>query len=319
MFKFITKVVLLAIVIFIALFIADFITTEGLKKNTSNVYDVWNKIYNGEINSNLIINGSSIAEVQISPKILDSTLVTSSYNLGMSGYSFLMQKARNDVFLEHNKHPDIIIQIVGDGTLRKKEGLFQVAQFLPYLEDPIIANATKKYEGLSFSDYTIPFLKYSGKFKTITKGVASFCNVEFLTSDRYKGYTSNDFKWDSRFDDFKKENPNGKKIDISESIVKLFESYLNTETQKGTKIVLVFTPTFNELENYMLNRTKIINLYKSISKKYNILFLDYSKSDYTMNKELFYNANHLNKKGAELFTRKLALDIKAHTHNNVYN
>lgn len=311
MFKFITKVILLGIIFLITLFIINFITTEGLKKNTSNVYDVWNKIYKGEINSKLIINGSSIAEVQISPQIIDSTLSTTSYNFGMSGYSFLMQKARYDVFLEHNKQPDIIIQIVGDGTFCKKEGLFQLSQFLPYLDDPIITNATQKYEGLTFSDYNIPFFKYSGKFKTITKGVASFCNVEFLTSNRYKGYASNNVKWDSRFDDFKEENPNGKKIDISDTIVSLFESYLYTETQKGTKIILVFTPTFTELEKYMLNRNKVINLYKSISKKHNILFLDYSKSDFTMSKELFYNANHLNKKGAELFTKKLALDIKA--------
>lgn len=318
MFKFIIKLALLAIVLFMTLFIIDFVATEGLKKNTSNIYVVWNKIYDGKIDSDLIINGSSIAEVQISPKILDSTLTISSYNLGMSGYSFLMQKARYDVFLEHNKRPDIIIQIVGDGTFDKKAGLFQLDQFLPYLDDPIITNITQKYEGINFSDYNIPFFKYSGKFKTVTKGVASFCNVEFLTSNKYKGYASNDFKWDSRFDDFKKKNPKGKKINISDSIVNLFESYINTETQKGTEMFIVFTPTFTELEKYMVNRGEIIKLYKSIAEKHNVTFLDYSNSDLSLKKELFYNANHLNKKGAELFTRKLSLDIKALTYNTFY-
>jgi hypothetical protein len=229
-----------------------------------------------------------------------------------------MQKAKYDVFLEHNNRPDIIVQIVGDGTFTKKEGMFQLDQFLPYLDDSIINNTTKKYEGLNFVDYNIPFLKYSGKFKTVIKGVSSFCNYEFLSSNKYKGFASNDFKWDSRFDEFKKNNPNGKLIKISNTIKKIFESYIISEKQKGVEIIIVFTPTYAELEKYMLNRKEIINIYNSISQKYNVTFLDYSKSDFTRNKELFYNANHLNKKGSELFSRKLALDIKARTHNILY-
>lgn len=313
MFGFIIKSGLLAIVLFIVLFTADFVITEGLKKNTSNVYIDWNKIYNGEIGANLIITGSSIAEVQVSPKILDSILNVNSYNLGISGYSFLMQKARYDVFLKHNNQPDVIVQIVGDGLFTKKEGLFLVEQFLPYLDDPVITNITRKYDGLNFIDYKIPFFKYSGKFKTILKGVTSYCNMEILTSNKYKGYTGNDFEWDYRFDAFKKENPKGIQMVISDSILNLFELFIHTETQKGTKIVIVFPPTLAELERYMLNRNEIINLFKSVSEKYNITFLDYSDSDFTMRKELFYNSNHLNKKGSELFSRRLALDLKAHT------
>jgi hypothetical protein len=84
MFKFIKESILLLTVLLITLYIADFVTTKGLKKNTSNVYIDWNKIYDGEIDANLIINGSSISEVQISPIILDSILNVSSYNFGMS-------------------------------------------------------------------------------------------------------------------------------------------------------------------------------------------------------------------------------------------
>ncbi len=54
-----------------------------------------------------------------------------------------------------------------------------------------------------------------------------------------------------------------------------------------------------------------MQIYHSFSKKYDIPFLDYSDdTSLTYDTAYFYNAMHLNKKGAELFTLKLANDIK---------
>jgi lysophospholipase L1-like esterase len=47
-----------------------------------------------------------------------------------------------------------------------------------------------------------------------------------------------------------------------------------------------------------------------ISIKYKIPFIDFSKDSMSYNKEYFYNATHLNKKGADLFTEKLIKKIK---------
>lgn len=314
--KFIVNSLLFALVLFSFLYLADAFITKGLKKNTSNVYLDWNNIFNGQINSNLIINGSSIAEVQISPYILDSILNTKSYNFGMSGFSFLMQKAKYDVYLENNEQPEIIIQIVGDGTFTKKEGLFQLTQFLPYLDNKTIRNTTKQYKGLDFTDYNIPLFKYSGEIETSIKGASSFFDYEFLTNNRYKGYASNDFEWDNKFDSFKKDNPKGKKMITSKAMKDLFDLYINEENQKGTQIFIVFPPTYEELDKYIINRDEIISYYRTISDKYSVIFLDYSNSEFSKRKELFYNANHLNTKGAELFSKRLALDLNERIHNN---
>ena len=72
-----------------------------------------------------------------------------------------------------------------------------------------------------------------------------------------------------------------------------------------------------ELEKYISNRSEIIHICDSLAKKYDIIFLDYSNSEFTMQKELFYNATHLNKKGSELFSKKLALDIKPFLTNHL--
>ena len=59
-----------------------------------------------------------------------------------------------------------------------------------------------------------------------------------------------------------------------------------------------------------------MDLYRQFAKKYDLIFLDYSNDPISYNKSLFYNANHLNAKGSEIFTRKLALDIKRSLKRN---
>lgn len=310
--KFILQIIPFAILAYCFLYICDTIITAGLKKNTSNVYKTWNEIYYGKSNSNLIINGSSIAEVQISPKIVDSILHVNSFNIGLSGYSFLMQMARYNVYLEHNKKPNTIIQIVGDGTLVKKEGLFQKNQFVPYLKDSLIKQATKKYKGFTELDYNLPLFKYSGDLRTVLKGLGSFCGFEPLKSKVYKGFESNDFEWDGKFDEFVKKYPSGLKYTNSEKIEDLFRQYIEEQSKAGIDVFLVFPPTYFELEKFMLSRSMIVDKYESIAKKYDhVYFLNYSSNaHFSEEKDLFYNANHLNSYGADLFTKQLVKDIK---------
>lgn len=311
--KFLVQIISFFVVAYVLLYVCDAIVSSGLRNNMSNVYKSWNEVYKGEVNADLIINGSSIAEVQISPKVVDSILHVNSFNLGMSGYSFLMQQAKYNVYLEHNKSPKIIIQIVGDGTLVKKEGLFQKTQFLPYLKDSIIENITKKYEGFTELDYQVPLFKYSDNFRTVLKGLGSFCGYEPLESDRYKGFSSNDFKWDDKFEEFVKKYPNGLKYTASQEIEDLFQKYIKTQSELGTVVFIVFPPTYYKVEKYMLSRAEFVHNYDMIAKKYNnVYFLNYSSnSQFSNKKDLFYNTNHMNSYGANFFTEYLCKDIES--------
>ena len=49
----------------------------------------------------------------------------------------------------------------------------------------------------------------------------------------------------------------------------------------------------------------VTELFKKFSKKYDIPFYDYSTDTLCFHKKYFYNALHLNKTGAEIFTNKL--------------
>lgn len=309
--KIILKALLFFAILFAVLKSLDVFISTGLKKSQSFFFVDWNSIYSGKINADIIVNGNSKAWHHVSPKILDSICNMSSYNLGIDGYDFIMQKAKYDVYLNHNTSPKVVIHIIGINTLVMRDDLFQKEQFAPYLTDTIIKNATSKYKGYSFFDYHVPLLRYAGQYKLIPNSVISLLGFSDTQKykNKYKGYEAYNKSWDGTFDTFIAANPNGKSFDINSNSLKLFKNYLETEKQNNTKIFLVYSPTYFESHSYVLNRNEIIKTFQDIAYNTNISFLDYSNLELTKDKSYFYNSQHLNKKGAELFSKILATDL----------
>lgn len=287
--KFIKKAILFFILIFSIFFITDYLITTGLKKSQSFFFVDWNRIYNSKINADIIINGNSKAWHHISPKILDSIYSTNSYNLGIDGYDFIMQKAKYDVYLNHNVKPKFIIQVVGNQTLTPRKDLFQHIQFSPYINDTIIKNATKHYKGFSEFDLKLPLVRYAGSINILPDSFLSLIGQDELLKDKnkYKGYEGWDKIWDTSFNTFKKNTPKGISPIISIYSLNLFKEYIKRETKKGIKIILIYSPTFHESQNYIVNREDIINTYKNIARENNIPFFDYSSHNITLQKKIF--------------------------------
>src|ERR1700747_729442 len=121
------------------LYLLQHIVDTGLRKSRYYYYSEWNDLFNGKINADLVVMGTSRAWVQVSPGILDSMLHLNSYNLGMDGTAFKIQYERFKMYMQHNKKPKYILQEVGyTSTLVKSDQLPVLQQFLPYLNDPIV-------------------------------------------------------------------------------------------------------------------------------------------------------------------------------------
>lgn len=269
------------------------------------------------MNADLIINGSSKALVQISPKIIDSVLNLNSYNLGMDGTGFIPQKMQYDLYLKYNKKPEIVVQIVSHGTLYKNVELYKYIKFAPYFDNEEIKKVSKKYKGFSTYDYYIPFIRYSGNPSIVINGLLNTIGIDLRKDNKYKGFLAQDKKWDNSFNDFKNNNPDGVSIRIEEHSIKLFENYIAECKNNNINVILVYPPTFMESKKYIKNEDEIVAYYKYIADKYQVPFLDYSDNVLSYSTEYFYNSQHLNRKGAELFTKELSVDIKNLLENNL--
>lgn len=308
--KFIKKLSLFGLVTLLVLAVVDVWVSYGLRKSTSNTMYTLNKIFDGKLGTDLVINGSSKALVHFSPAILDSVLNVNSYNLALDGTEFLVQNTQYNLLLKHNKPPKYVIQTVSSGTLVKNIEIRNQVQFAPYINVSEVRNLAKKYEGFECYDYYMPFVRYTGEYEQIVDGCASAFGLHLKNTAKYKGYAPRVAQWDSSFAEFKEMNSKGIRWDFDSLSISLFRQFLEANKQKGIQVFLVYPPTYYEFHSYLTNRQGILAFYKNTADEYDVPFLDYSDCYLSRDKSLFYNSQHLNKTGAELFTHLVAEDIK---------
>lgn len=310
--RFLIKISLFSTIVFLLFLGLEFLISEGLKKSKKHHFADWNALFKGEINADVIINGSSKALVQVSTIVIDSTLKVNSYNLGINGHDFYMQNSKYFAYTKYNTTPKLVVQIIGNGSLKKRTDLYAFDQFLPYIDDPIIKEVTQDYIGLTSFDYYLPFVRYFGSKTSINEGLISFFECLKKKSDphRYKGYRPNSAEWDGSFERFVRYCPNGKTIHLTDTSIQLFKKFLSYHKKEDIPLVLVYPPTYDKSQKYINNRAEIMALYDSMAQEYNIPLLDYSKLSMAKDKTYFYNSQHLNRKGAELFSKKLAQDLQ---------
>ena len=309
--KFIIKFIFYLIPLAIILITSEIIITSGLKKSNHDYFKSWNDIYTGNIKSDLIINGSSRAMVQVSTDILDSVLNVNSYNMGTNSLFFHLQYVKYNEFEKYNKTPDIILQTLDIFTLQRRKDLAEPLQFLPFIYKKDIRKTIRQYKkGFSLSEYYIPALRYINNPDIAEIGLNEFFNLKSYKTKKYKGYNPTMRKWDGKFEKFKKKYPNGIKRTLDKDIIKLFDKYLSECKGKGITVFLIYTPEFVEGHSMTKNRDEIFNTYVYFSEKYDFPFFDYSQDSISHNKNLFYNSQHLKAKGATLFSKILAKDIK---------
>jgi hypothetical protein len=292
----------------------DLTLSKLLKKSNTYAqgeYSVWNDLYNGKVNSEIVIYGSSRAWVHVDPQILKNELGVSSYNLGIDGHNFWLQYLRHKILLKYNQKPKYIILSVDSRTLEKRDNLFNSHQFLPYmLWDKDIINFTKSYYGYSNIDYYLPLLRYYGKKIVLVEATNNFLFSSNLKLDRNNGFKGMDRQWNNDFENAKNKLKHYK-AELNQESIQLFDRFLGECKENDMEAIFVYTPEFIEGQEFIQNREEIISLFKDFSDKYNISFLDYSDDEICSQKKYFYNASHLNKEGAEIFTKKLAEDLKS--------
>ena len=109
-------------------------------------------------------------------------------------------------------------------------------------------------------------------------------------------------------------------MEIDLASVNRFNSFLTDCETNNIQVIFVYTPAYIEGQKFVTNRNEIISLFQEIAIKHNILFLNYSDNSISKQKKYFYNALHLNKTGAELFTNELIKDlIRTNTQTGIYN
>lgn len=316
--KFGLTLILFSIPLFILGGLGDYFINRALRKSNHKYYIVWNDLVSGNLNSEVLVYGTSRARAHINSKILEDSLKLSAYNLGIDGYTFDMEYCRHRLVLEKNKKPSYIIQTLDYHMLGKIEDLYQYEQFYPYFDNETVLKTIKTYKGLNGWDYHLPLVRYFGSTEEIFSAINILLRPSHNIGNRYKGFYNFNQSWTKEFEIAKKSNNTiVQKLD-KESVI-LFEKFILETKKMKIPLIFVYTPEHIDGQHYVSNRRQIMSVYTYLAKKYNIPFIDYSNDSICFNREYFYNSEHLNLKGANIFSSKLASDLKLIIQNKDLN
>lgn len=273
-------------------------------------FSVWEDIYSGKMDCQVAVYGSSRAWCHYDPEILKDSLKAETYNLGMDGYGFYMQYMRHLEYFKYNKHPEYIILNLDLFTFEMPKGLYNATQFIPYMNG---SRNMKHYmmplKGFTRYDYYVPLIRYYGRKAESIGIISDAVRGRQSLPIRHKGYHANPSEWN---EDFKNAAKLMEKysIVIDSPAVELMDRFLTDCARENIKVVMVYSPENIAIRDFLRNKQQLVDLYRSIAQKHNLLFLDYSDDPLCYDRSNFYNASHLNARGSRLFTQKLGHYLK---------
>jgi len=280
-----------------------------LISNIASKYHVDKRIellLNNKLDKDLFILGSSRALNGIDPKTIQEQTNLSCYNMAVSGSNIEYHETILDLILQSKNQPKTIIYNLDDpGTLTLFTGkvIYQSQQLYPYVNNDfvngIIAHRLEKKE---WSTKVSATYRQNVNFMTAVKYLVQGkeeVNMEINNLDEYganlmvgksKGYEEMVYKESNPFQYNGEHQP----------YVDAFDRIISKCRKNNIRLMLVIPPVFFKTNKEFKNR--IIELVNNQCEIY-----DYSavfKDD-----SLFYNYGHLNKFGAQEYSKLLAKDI----------
>ncbi len=313
--EFFNKILLLLLVLLIGSILLDYFISINLTKCRSVEYaqgegGVWDDIYKSKINVDIAIYGSSLAWVQLDPAIIKDTLNLNAYNFGIDGHNIVMQYLRHKEYLKFNPKPKYIIYLADLSNFNRPTELYNMEQFMPYVFNSDIKAVISTYKGYDWFDLHLPLVRYYGHRKVINSAFKNALHIESKYGSRNFGYLGQEANWDESY--LRDANKKMKcwDVKVNGKVLNLFEEFIKNCLSQNIKLIFVCPPEHILGQKFICKRNYLLEQYNYFSEKYKIPFVNFSSDSICNNKFYFYNARHLNKIGAEIFTRKLVSIIK---------
>ena len=300
--RFLVKSSVVFFIMLIMMYLLDLIITNRLHHSEANMIKGMNECFFDSTNYEVVVMGSSRGLVQYDTRVFDSILGVNSYNASVDGRGIISQIIKYRVFEKRHGKPKLIIQNIDCFVLGEDNG-FEREQYLPYFFDKELFGMIKEREGFSEAERLVPLIRYAGYEQMIKEGLGIPNKME--KTEMYKGFKpSVSGIWD------------GKGLAHIEEIGfanhpqanSLFEEHLKECRNKGIIIVFVYAPLYFEAQQ-KINKNSLQEMYRtfeSFSELYDIPVLSWWNSPICVDTANFYNATHLNARGAKVFSEELA-------------
>jgi hypothetical protein len=314
--KIILYILEIIVISFLTAAVIQYFSDKGLRNLKNSIYNDWQNIIEGKINSDILIMGSSRGFVCYNSKVIEDKLKLKTFNISYNAAGYKLQQSKFDIYLKNNIKPKIIIQNIDLAHFNENRVLPEEFQFIPFLNNEYINDLVIPYDRKYNCFRYIPLLKYNQNLNLLKNGIyANFWdfNVEYETT--YAGYSPQQriFKVDSHnLKKLKKMSEDGLDINEYRRIFLRIVEFYNARFDGSTKIIFVWAPEHSLRLNkiYDLARNPLINELESIQRdNKNIYFINMSHDEISNHDNYFYDTFHLNKRGSQIFSKNLSIKI----------
>ncbi|MBA0884745.1 hypothetical protein [Flavobacterium undicola] len=256
-------------------------------------------ILEGKMNKAILIFGSSRAQHNLYSDAIQDSLKMPTFNLGYRGCTIDFQLFILKAVLKHNKKPEIIFLTIDDDR-----------EFLP--EKTLQFRYDKLYNLVKYQEITNELIArkelspFAVALYSARLGWEQFLKPNPIT--KYENWTATgtvllDFKA-TDFDEKRMQNKKYNiKLELPERLT-AFKEFQKICKAESIKLYVFIPPNFKIQNKEFENRLKSLIIDNKIE-------LYSKKTSFFNNPQYFFDASHLNKKGAILYTNEIIKNVKA--------
>lgn len=267
----------------------------------------------GNINADILLQGSSRVIYGIDPVVLREQLHKSSYNTAINNISIFESTALLQLYLEHNKKPEIICsEITATGLSTWRTG-YRSWYFTPFMSDSNVLAMIKRRDTLVYRLHYFPFLKYAlyNSFSTDAFLYGVKQAMQGKQDPTESGFIRTNREWNkASLTIFKRKSPNGRSVEIDPATTEGIREYIRYVKARNIKLVFYEAPILKELLPMFTNRQQAMDTIRNICRQNDVPFISFQGLPIEEHKENFYNATHLSGKMAGYFTGLLCDSLK---------
>ena len=309
--KFVVKCICFGLLVLSIAVALDYMISMGLRRTDCYRYQVFNDIFKGKLENEVLIMGNSRGFSHFNPRIIDSICHVNSYDLGLGGYPINAQISEYHCYKSHNGTPKIIVHQVDFMTLNMEYDIrhqHDSERFFPTVYDKSMRRELRQL-GYGFWELYCPLYRFNGYQKVIKDGLLEFLHLRhYVERPAYKGFSPEKGMWNGT---------NMAAMDsissvMNEDAIALFEDYLLECRNDGVYVLLVNSPVYSRTIKKVKKMDKVNDYYDSIAQKFGFKYLNYTKNyplcDDTLN---FCVSVHMNPEATDRFSADFANDLNS--------
>ena len=264
--------------------------------------------------SDVVFLGSSRTLRHINPRIIDSIDGVNSYNLGSEGEKMAEIRMMLGMMLERGWMPRLLVINVDYYSMEVSKPVFSFVELLTYAErDPVVYKSMAEVQDVYACRWKYPFYRLQ-RLTNINDGfkvLGLFYSRDALKRKMgeretkgpglpaYKGFEPVSEPYAETYMNPFKEVLEQKGLDLLQDVI-------DTCKERGIKIVLVTAPMYKDYKQVFLNCHEILARVGQLAARDHVPYYNMLDDSLSQHKEYFFNFVHLNERGADLYSIKLA-------------